>query len=299
MGEIKSSGSSAVTVPSDTTAPNFGPWTAMFMGVDQATHPITFDSLWALLVIGTDGITAATHLDVEIGIGPTSPPATTVWGPMYFTARSTGGGRGVNTNYSFPLKLSAGDQVWCRCRKGVGEGAGVQELQVFLTVSDQFQPIRPATVHLSTSTIFEPVGGFVNSPGSPGGVLWPGDNVLGQWFEMTTPNEGLGFDASWMSITVDLIQVPTIRGRWQLGAVQPGEGSPPDLPELIDVGFQSLGGGFGGIHVSVVADVMNFPIPWAKGDSVWIRGAVFPTVDANPALNFRTAQIAATFWGNP
>lgn len=297
MAEIKSSGSSKVAVPSDSVDLVWGPWTALEMGIDQATHPITFNSSWALLCIGVDLI-IGTDNDVEIGIGPTSPPAETVWGPMKFTARSTGGGRGVNTNYSFPLNLSAGDQVWARCRKTAG-GVGVQELQMFLTVSDQFQPVRPATVHLSTSVLFQPVGGFVNSPGSPGGVLWPGDNVLGQWFEMTTPNEGLGFNTSWMSITVDLIQVPTVSARWQLGAVQVGEGSPPDLPELIDVGFQSLGGGFGGIHVSVVADVMNFPIPWTKGESVWIRGAVFGQVNANPVLNFRTAQIAATFWGNP
>lgn len=300
MAEIKSSGSSKVVVPSDNLADVFGPWTAMFMGVDQATHPITFSSLWALLVIGVEDITTATRLDVQIGIGPTSPPAEIVWGPMKFVAISTGGGRGLNCNYSFPLKLSAGDQVWTRIRKEAGSIAGIQELLVFLTVSDQFQPVRPATVHLSTTSL-PWFGGdaFINSPGTPDGVRFIGDNILGLWYEMTTPNVGLEFNASWMSINVDKIQEPTTSSRWQLAAVQPGEGSPPDLPELIDVGFTTLGGGFGGIHVSVVADVMNFPIPWTKGDSVWIRGAVFKVVDANPLNNFLDYQIAATFWGNP
>lgn len=299
MAEIKSSGSSKVAVLSDDLADVFGPWTAMFMGVDQATHPITFDSLWALLVIGVDDITSGTRMDVEIGIGPTSPPAETVWGPMKFVAISTGGGRGTNCNYSFPLTLSAGDQVWARCKKDAGSVAGIQTLLLFFTVSDQFQPIRPATVHLSTSVLFQAVGGFINAPATPAGVRFPGSNILGLWYEMTTPNEGLGFDASWLSICADKIQEPTTSARWQLGAVQPGEGSPPDLPELIDVGFTSLGGGFGGIHVSVMADVMNFPVPWTKGDSVWIRGAVFKEVDVDPLDNFLDFQIAATFWGNP
>ena len=298
MAEIKSSGSAKVVIPSDDLADVFGPWTAMFMGVDQATHPITFDSLWALLVIGVDLIIAAS-LDVEIGIGPTSPPAETVWGPMKFNALSTGGGRGVNCNYSFPLKLSAGDQVWARCKKEAGSVAGVQELLVFLTVSDQLQPIRPATVHLSTSVLFQPVGGFINAPATPAGVRFPGNNLLGLWYEMTTPNLGLDFDSSWLSICMDGLNNPTLQARWQLGAVQPGEGSPPDLPELIDVGQTTLGGGFGGIHVSVVADVLNFPIPWTKGDSVWIRGAVFREIDPDPLDDFIDFKIAATFWGNP
>ncbi len=297
MAEIKSSGSSKVAVPSDSANLVFGPWTALEMGVDQATHPITFDSLWALLVIGVDLI-IGTDSDVEIGVGPTDPPAETVWGPMKFSARSTGGGRGTNTNYSFPLKLSAGDRVWARCRKAAG-GVGVQELLLFLTVSDQLQPIRPATVHLSTSVLFQPVGGFINAPATPAGVRFPGDNLLGLWYEMTTPNLGLDFNSSWMSICMDGLNNPTLQARWQLGAVQPGEGSPPDLPELIDVGQTTLGGGFGGIHVSVMADVLNFPIPWEKGDSVWIRGAVFREVNANPVLNFIDFKIAATFWGNP
>jgi hypothetical protein len=297
MAEIKSSGSSKVEIPSDSAVGVFGPWTALFMGVNQATHPITFDSSWALLVMGVDLLIGTQH-DVEIGVGPTSPPAETVWGPMKFYARSTGGGRGTNCNYSFPLKLSAGDQLWARCRKVTG-AVGIQEILLFLTVSDQFQPVRPATVHLSTTVLFQPVGGFINAPTTPAGVRFPGDNLLGLWYEMTTPNEGLGFNASWLSICADAIQNPTLNARWQLGAVQPGEGSPPNLPELIDVGFTSLGGGFGGIHVSVMADVMNFPIPWEKGDSVWIRGAVFREVNANPVLNFIDFKIAATFWGNP
>lgn len=295
MAEIKSSGSSKVGVSSDSADFVFGPWTALEMGVDQATHPITFDSSWALLVIGVDLIVSDSS-DVEIGVGPTDPPAETVWGPMKFTARSTGGGRGTNCNYSFPLVLSAGDRVWARSRSA---GVGVQELLLFLTVSDQFQPIRPATVHLSTSVLFQPVGGFINSISTPGGVRFPGDNFLGPWTEMTTPNLGLDFDSSWLSICLDAIQQPTLQARFQLGAVQEGEGSPPDLPELIDVGYTSLGGGFGGIHVSVMADVMNFPIPWVKGDSVWIRGTVFREVDPDPLDNFIDFKIAATFWGNP
>ena len=298
MAEIKSSGSSRVTIPSDDLADVFGPWTALFMGgTDQASHPISFDSLWALLVMGVD--TGATAVDVEIGVGPTSPPAETVWGPMKFRYLAAGGGRGTNCNYSFPLKLSAGDQLWARIRKDTGSPAGVQEIKLFLTVSDQIQPIRPATVHLSTSVLFQPVGGFINSAPTPAGVRFPGSNLLGLWYEMTTPNEGLGFNASWLSICVDAIANPTLQARWQLGAVQLGEGSPPNLPELIDVGLTTFGGGFGGIHVSVVADVMNFPIPWEKGESVWIRGAIMREVDPDPLDDFIDVKIAATFWGNP
>ncbi len=303
MAEIKSSGSSRVAVPSDADPGVFGPWTALDMGVDQATHPITFNSTWALMVVGDDGITvgqfAGLRLDIEIGVGPTDPPAETVWGPMKYTTWHTGGGRGMHTNYSFPLKLNAGDQVWARVRRDTSSAViGVQDLQIFLTVSDQFQPVRPATVHLST-TMIPWFGGdaFINAPGTPGGVRFPGDNVLGLWYEMTTPNDGLGFDSSWLSITVDLIGIATTGARWQLGAVQEGEGSPPNLPELIDVGFQSSGGG--GQHVSEMADVMNFPVPWIRGESVWIRGSVFGTVNANPLLNHRDMKIAATFWGNP
>ena len=309
MAEIKSSGSSRVVVPSDTAIGSddvWGPWTALDMGVDQATHPITFDSLWALLVIGTEtliGQFVGVRLEVELGVGPTDPPAETVWGPMRYTSHHTGGGRGHHTNYSFPLELNAGDQVWARCKKDLTMTTGVQELMCFLTVSDQFQPVRPATVHLSTTSLpwftSGPLGSnaFINSPGTEAGVRFPGDNILGLWYEMTTPNSGLLFNASWMSITVELIGIATTGARWQLGAVQPGEGSPPNLPELIDVGFQSQGGG--GQHVSENADVMNFPIPWVKGDSVWIRGSVFGTVNANPLLNHRDMKIAAVFWGNP
>jgi len=301
MAEIKSSGSAAVAVSNDASIGVFGPWTAMFMGVDQATHPITFDASWVLLVVGsTDPLVGSQFVglrfDIEIGRGPTSPPAEILWGPMKYTVHHTGGGRGMHTNYSFPLELNAGDQLWMRSRKPTQ--ATVDPLQCFLTVSDQFQPIRPATQHLSTTTIpWFGGGGFINSPGSPGGVQFPGDNNLGLWFEMTTPNAGLGFNASWMSINVELIGIGTTRARWQLGADQPGQPGPPDLPELIDVGFQSHGGGGG--NVSEVGDVMNFPIPWTKGESVWIRGAVFGTVNVDPLLNFRTFQIAATFWGNP
>ena len=304
MAEIKSSGSAAVVVPSDAAIGSddvFGPWTALEMGVDQASHPITFDASWALLVIGVQGLIGqfvGVRLDVQLGRGPTSPPAEILWGPMKYTSHHTGGGRGLHTNYSFPLKLNAGDQLWARCRKDSTMTTGVQELIFFLTVSDQFQPIRPATLHLSTTTI-PWFGGdaFINSPSTPGGVRFPGSNNLGLWYEMTTPNSGLGFNASWMSIAVELINIATTQARWQLGAVQLGEGSPPNLPELIDVGYQSLGGGGG--NVSENADIMNFPVPWTKGESVWIRGAVFAQVNANPLLDFRDFKIAATFWGNP
>lgn len=302
MAEIISSGSAAVEVSSDSVAGVFGPWTALFMGQQQQSHAIDFDSLWALLVVGTETLVsqfAGVRVDLELGIGPTSPPAESIWGPMKYTSWHAGGGRGMHTNYSFPLKLSAGDQVWARVRLDSSHVGGVaQPVIFFLTVSDQFQPVRPATVHLSTTTL-PWFGGdaFINSSSTPGGVRFPGSNNLGLWYEMTTPNSGLGFKASWMSIAVELINIATTQARWQLGAVQLGEGSPPNLPELIDVGYQSSGGG--GQHVSEVSDVMNFPIPWVKGQSVWIRGAVFAQVNANPLLDFRDFKIAATFWGNP
>jgi len=296
MGEIKSSGSAKVSVPNDASSATFGPWTALFMGVDQATHPITFDASWALLVVGsTDPLVgsqfAGLRYDIEIGRGPSSPPAEIVWGPMKYTTHHTGGGRGVHTNYSFPLDLDAGDQLWIRCRKPTQ--TTVDPLKVWLTVSDQFQPVRPATRHLSTTTLMDVPGptngsGFISSPGSPGGVLMP-DAALGLWFIMTGLG-GLPFNATWMSISVELIGIASTDARWQLGADQPGEPGPPDLPELIDVGFSSHGGG--GSHVSVNADVMNFPIPWQKAESVWIRGQSLSGVD-------RTFKVAATFWGNP
>ena len=292
MAEIKSSGSAAVSVSNDATIGVFGPWTALFMGVDQASHPITFDSSWALLVVGIKGITgsqfAGLRYEIEIGIGPTSPPAKTVWGPMRYTTWHTGGGRGMHTNYSFPLIQSAGDQFWMRIRKPTQ--ATVDPLTVFLTVWDGIQPIRPATVHLSTTTLANFPGGFISAPITPTGVLFGISNVLGLWYEMTTPNQGLGFDATWLSIVVELLGIGTTESRWQLGADQPGQPGPPDLPELIDIGFQSSGQGGG--NVSEMGDVMNFPIPWKKGESVWIRGA---GITSDP----RTYQITATFWGNP
>jgi hypothetical protein len=304
MGEIKGSGSAGVSVSNDINSATFGPWTPLFMGVDQATHGITFDSSWALLVIGSPGASlgsqfAGLRFDFEIGRGPVDPPTEIVWGPMKYTTHHTGGGRGNHTNYSFPLELDAGDQLWIRSRKPTQ--TGVDPINVFLTVSDQFAPIRPATAHLSTTTLLDVPGpttgtGFINSPGTLAGVRFPADNALGLWYIMT-PLGGLTFDTSWMSISVDVIGAPSTKARWQLGADQPGQPGPPDLPELIDVGFQSHGGG--GSHVSVNSDVMNFPIPWEKAESVWIRGAVFDTVSGTPALNHRDFKVAATFWGNP
>jgi len=287
MGEIKSSGSSRVFVPSDAVAGVFGPWTALFMGVDQATHGLTFDSSWALLVIHIDtfigGQNIGVRYDVEIGVGPASPPGEIVWGPMRFATVHTGGGRGDACNYSFPLELKAGDQLWCRCKKD--DTTVVDELAVFLTVSDQVRPARAASVHFSTKEIF--------APATPTGVLFPGSNILGSWYIMGQDGTGAGtpleFNTSWLSLTIILLGIGTTGGRWQLGASR--DGNPPDLPELIDVGFQSFGGG--GSHVSVVGDVLNFPIPWEKGDTVWIRGAVFPIVAS------RTFKVAANFWGNP
>ncbi len=288
MAEIKSSGSAAVLVSSDATAGVFGPWTAMFMGVDQATHPITFDSKWALLVVGVQAIVgsqfAGLRFEIELGIGPTSPPATIIWGPMRYTTIHTGGGRGNATNYSFPLVQSAGDQFWIRVRKsGPPGGAGVDDIIAFMTVSDQFQPVRPATVHFSSGLIF--------NPGNLTGVLFGPSNTLGNWFIMGRDGDGSGtplpFNSNWLSVVIDLIGIGTTQARWQLGAS--ADGNLPDLPELIDVGFQSLGQG--GANVSTMGDVLNFPIPWVKGETVWIRGATIGVA--------RTFQIASTFWGNP
>ncbi len=291
MGEIKSSGSAGVIVDTDTVADVFGPWTALFMGVDQATHPITFGATWAHLVLGTHtlvGQFAGLRMDVELGVGPTDPPAETVFGPLKFTSWHTGGGRGLHTNYSWPLVLAAGDQLWCRIKKDATAAAGVQEVDVFLTVSDQVKPVRPATVHFATHKIF--------APGTPSGVLFPGGDLLGAWYIMGNDGSGGGmplqFDASWLSMNVELFNRPTLNARWQLGASR--DGNPPDLPELIDIGFQSMGGG--GIHVSEVGDVHNFPVNWEKGDTVWVRGASKPGVSPT---NDETFAMAGTFWGNP
>ncbi len=288
MAEIKSSGSASVTVSSDSVADVFGPWTALFMGVDQATHPIVFDSSWAHLVIGDAGITigqfAGLRLDVEIGIGPTSPPALTVWGPMKYTTWHTGGGRGMHTNYSFPLVQSAGDQFWIRIKKDSTAAAGVQALEVFLTVWDGIQPIRPATVNFATRKIFAPI--------TPTGVLFLSSDILGLWYILGNDGSGGGmplpFNASWLSMNIELFGIGTTNARWQMGASR--DGNPPDLPELIDIGFQSSGQG--GAQISEVGDVHNFPIPWEIGDTVWVRGAVKGGTD-------RTFAMAATIWGNP
>jgi hypothetical protein len=144
-----------------------------------------------------------------------------------------------------------------------------------------------------TSGLIGPVGiGTAEFP-EGGGVLFPGGNTLGFWHDITGLG-GLGFNASWLSVTINLRGEPTNTARWQLGATDgPGDPGPPDLPELIDIGFQSHGGG--GSHVQVLGDVMNFPIPWKKGQGVWIRGANMST----PLLTDKTFDIAMTFWGNP
>lgn len=306
LAEIKSSGSSDVLVSTDTAADTFGPWTAMFMGIDQATHPITFDSTWAMLELGTSQLVSQDHgvrLDVEIGVGPVSPPAEIVWGPFRHASHHAGGGRGNNNNYSFPLVASAGDQFWMRIKKAVGGGGpGVQPVHCFLTVWDGVQPVRPATVFFDTAGHFTtgligPVGSGTAENPEGGGVQFPGDNVLGFWHDITGLG-GLGFNSSWASVTINLRNIGTTTARWQLAATDgPGDPGPPDLPELIDIGFQSFGGG--GQHAQVLGDVMNFPIPWKKGQGIWIRGATFGLVDANPLLNFRTFDIAMSFWGNP
>ncbi len=307
LAELKSSGSSDVTVSTDTAEDVFGPWTAMFMGIDQVLHPISFDSTWAMLTMGVASITISQNngirLDVEIGVGPTSPPAEIVWGPFRHATHHTGGGRGNNNNYSFPLVASAGDQFWMRIKKAVGGGgAGVQGIQCFLTVWDGVQPVRPATVFFDTSGHFTtgligPVGSGTAENPEGGGVIFPGDNVLGLWHDITGLG-GLGFNSSWASVTINLRNIGTTTARWQLAATDgPGDPGPPDLPELIDVGFQSFGGG--GQHAQVLGDVMNFPIPWKKSQGIWVRGATFGQVDANPLLNFRTFDMAMSFWGNP
>lgn len=285
MAEIKSSGSAAVIVTSASGPGVFGAWVALNMGVDQATHPITFDSTWGHIVMADDvpvsGNFVGRRHDVEIGRGPTSPPAEIIWGPMRFTTISAGGGRGLHTNYSFPLVLSAGDQLWARQKSSDTQ---VRTLVIFVTVSDQVQPIRPATVHFSTRKIFAPV--------TPNGVLFPASDVLGLWYLMGNDGSGGGmpltFNSSWMSMNIELFAQPSTQARWQLGAST--DGNPPDLPELIDVGFQSLGGAPG--NISEVGDVHNFPIPWVKGEALYVRGAV-------KGGTGRTFAMAATIWGNP
>ena len=190
----------------------------------------------------------------------------------------------MHTNYSFPVVLDAGDQLWARCRKSLDATDEIDEIHLWMTVSDQVQPIRPATVHFSTRKIF--------APGTPAGVRFPASNILGAWYIMGNDGSGGGmplpFDASWLSMNVEIFTTPSISARWQLGASR--DGNPPDLPELIDIGYQSHGGG--GIHVSEVGDVHNFPIPWEKGDTVWVRGAMMNGVS-------KDMRMAATFWGNP
>ena len=89
-------------------------------------------------------------------------------------------------------------------------------------------------------------------------------------------------------MNIELFGIGTTNARWQMGASR--DGNPPDLPELIDIGFQSSGQG--GAQISEVGDVHNFPIPWEIGDTVWVRGAVKGGTD-------RTFAMAATIWGNP
>lgn len=285
MAEIKSSGSSNLEIDSGAVQ-DFGPWTAAFMGVDQATHPITFDSSWMMLVVGTDtpgGIVLGRKHDIEIGVGPTSPPAEIIWGPMRYAWLNAGGGRGQSVNYSFPMILGAGDQLWVRHK---WNGPGVFPLTIFITTTDQFQPVRPAILSFGTRQI--------TALSTPGGVLFGGSNALGLWYIMGRDGTGAGmpltFNSSWLSIAMGLIGVGTTKARFQLGASR--DGNPPDLPEVIDIGFQSLGGGVGSQN-AYIGDVMNFPVNWEKGDTVWVRGAnILPTTA-------RTFTMTANFWGNP
>lgn len=299
MAEIKSSGSSAVTVSSDTVADVYGPWTALEMGPDQASHPISFDSTWALMMVGDRGITISqlvgVRMDIQIGVGPSSPPATIVWGPMRYAFQHTGGGRGNSANFSFPLVASAGDMFWIRVKKAASTAAaGVQDIIVTLTTTDGIQPIRPATESFDTAGFFTtgfigPVGAGTPDAPDGGGILF-GDGVLSLW-HLITPPGGLPLNSSWLSVTMNLTGVATSLLRWQMGAAPAGDPNPPDLPELIDVGFACSGGG--GSHVQNVGDVYNFPVPWEKGENVWVRGAVI-----EPATT-RSAKMAMNFWGNP
>ena len=305
LAEIKGSGSSEVIVGTAAGA-GFGAWTAMFMGVDQASHPIVFDSTWALLTLGASSLIGqfvGVGLDVEIGIGPTSPPAEIVWGPMRHASHHTGGGRGNNNNYSFPLLASAGDQFWIRIKKAdTTTAAGVQELHSSLTVWDGIQPVRPATAFFAspahfTTGLIGPVGSGTAEFPEGGGVQFPGDNVLGFWHDITGLG-GLDIDSTWLSMQINLVGIGTTTARFQLAATDDAsDPGPPDLPELIDILFQSQGGG--GSNVQVLGDILNFPIPWKKTQGVWIRGATFGQVNVDPLLNFRTFNITMTMWGDP
>jgi len=284
MAEIKSSGSGPLEIDSDAGGV-FGPWLAAFMGVDQATHPITFDSSWMMLVVGTDtigGISMGRLHDMEIGKGPTSPPAEIIWGPMRYHWLNAGGGRGNHVNYSFPMLLKAGDQLWVRHKNNTGSDFPIT---MFITVTDQIQPIRPAITTFGTRQITAVV--------TPAGVLFGTTNTLGLWYIMGRDGTGAGmplqFNASWLSINIGLIGIGTTKARYQLGASR--DGNPPDLPEVIDLGFQSTGGS--GSHNAYLGDVINFPVNWEKGDTVWVRGANI--VPGTP----RTFHMTANFWGNP
>ena len=302
MAIIKSSGSSGVIVTSGVGPDVFGPWVPLFMGFDQATHGLNFDSTWAMIEMAdpvpASGVPPLPNIgrrhDVEIGRGPTAPPAEIVWGPMRFATISAGGGRGNECNYSFPLELLAGDQLWVR-QKSTDVGV-TADLVIFVTTWDGVKPARAATAHFSTADFFTtgfigPVG--AGSPDAPegGSVLFPASNILGLW-HIITPPAGLAFNASWLSVTTNLTSVGTNRARWQLASTPPGGPGPPPLPELIDVGFQSLGGS--GSHVQVLGDVKNFPIPYETGEGVWIRGASIVSFGLS-----RSLKVAMTFWGNP
>lgn len=295
MALIKSSASSDVIVESGDGPDVFGPWVPLMMGIDNATQGLTFDSTWGMIVMAdpvpiSDAPIGRRH-DVEIGRGPTSPPAEIVWGPMRFATITAGGGRGHHCNYSFPLDLLADDFLWVRQKSS---GAGFKELVFFLTTWDGVKPARAATVHFSTADFFTtgfigPVGSGTPDAPEGGEVIFPSTS-LGLW-HIITPPAGLAFNASWLSVTLNLDLEATTRMRWQLAATPEGDPGPPPLPELRDIGFQSLGGGGG--HVQVLGDVHNFPVPWVKGEGVWIRGATIAPLDT------RDAKIAMTFWGNP
>lgn len=301
MGEIKSSGSSGVIVTSGVGPDVFGPWTALFMGFDQATHGLNFDSTWAMIVLadplpasGKPPANFGRRHDVEIGRGPASPPSEIVWGPMRFATITAGGGRGSHCNYSFPLELEAGDKLWVRQKNS--DIGSTTDMVIFVTTWDGVIPPRAATAMFATGNFFTtgfvgPVGAGTPDAPEGGSVLCPAFNVLGLWHIMTPP-QGLAFNTSWLSMTTNLVSNGTTRLRWQLAATPPGDPGPPDLPELIDVGFQSFGGAPS--HVQVLGDVHNFPIPWEEGEGVWIRGASIESFSVD-----RNLKVAATFWGNP
>lgn len=284
MAVLNSSGSASVTVTSGAGVELYGPWTAMFMGTDQATHGTRFDSSW-MMVTAADNVPVGAQNGrqhtIQIGKGPVSPPSDTIWENRFMTF-SAGGGRGAEASFSFPIKLAKGEFLWCRQKDNE---AVARDLGIFITSSDQVAPIQAANAHFSTEKI--------TSGATPGGVLFGANDVLGLWYIMGRGGVGSGmplpFNASWMSIMIGLINVATETARWQLAATPLGDPGPPALPELIDMGFQTFGAASN--NISYLGDVKNFPIPWTRNETIWIRGA-------NAGVVARTFTIGATFFGN-